>query len=80
MARPTHYLTLGSLPDTPLHFFLCPFLDQQNRLLSCPFPQLLRSVVVLEPSGFILSNGRANGNTGPLFRFSPASYLIRNFG
>jgi hypothetical protein len=62
----THLLELsplhvGSLLNTPLHFFLVFFLDQQKRTFpglmnSCSCFLLVCLVVVWEPSGFILSH------------------------
>jgi hypothetical protein len=45
-------------------------------LNSCTCLLLVRSVVVRETSGFILSHEQANGNGDPLFHFLPA-YTIR---
>jgi hypothetical protein len=51
-------LHVDCLPNTPLHFFPVFFLDQQN---SCSCLLLVHSVVVREPSGFILSPGEPVG-------------------
>jgi hypothetical protein len=46
---------------------------------SCAYLLLVRLVAVWEPSGLILSHGRANENRGSLFHFPPASYIIDLF-
>jgi hypothetical protein len=67
-----HTLTLFPRPTNPPVFSV--FLN------SCSCLLFVRSVVVWEPSGFILPHGRANGNWGQLFHFPHASYIIRYSG
>jgi hypothetical protein len=59
--RACYILPASSAPGRP-----CPTLNRRSI-----------SVVVWEPSCFILSLGRANGNWGPLYYFPPASYIIK---
>jgi hypothetical protein len=69
---PTHPYT--SLPHLfPRPEKLPPFRVSPN---SCYCLLSVRSVVVWEPSSFILFRGCSNGNWGSLFHFPAASYII----